>query len=450
MKFWHDETRVYCATNVSGAGEGSTWNLLNPTTGLSPSTIETGDIWGGVSVGGFYSLAVYSAGIVTLGAKRFDVPSNWASKSNGDDSQCFGPLRWVDYPSLIGRVAVATSGPGTSFAFASAQPAFGMNSSTHQEQIDLYDASMALLQSDVTATRMDDSHFTVAPESAAISAAWCLIHDAAKWYVNDNSPKGDYAVLEWLADFRGFGEYSRLSGITDCDGAPVSGLPTANAGGGPLSDHTQFASFNQTPGCLPFVPCAAKVVCVSPNGESFANGVTYNFPETFVCDSQYGSKWWGYVQQTMTELFWQQPHRPCNIESCARWIVDDGSCHEDTPLNPPAYACPDDEDFVDGESQPPIYYYEFPPLVEALLALPATYGPDQNESPPALPPGIQIGWLSPVDHLPADGDVAYPPEPPGVSKDGGVPGGASTAWNVHDQLCAQAAGCRFNYTLTLC
>src|SRR6185312_8340006 len=140
--------------------------------------------------------------VATLGAKKFDVPSNWSSKSNGDDATGFGPLRWPDEPSLLGRIAVTADGPGTSFTFTTAQPAFGMNSSAHQEQVDLYDTSMTLLQSNVTATRVDDSHFTVAPGSAAVSAAWCVIHGAAKWYVNDESPKGDYAVLEWLADFR--------------------------------------------------------------------------------------------------------------------------------------------------------------------------------------------------------------------------------------------------------
>jgi hypothetical protein len=451
MKFWYDETRVYCATNVSGTGAGSTWSLIDPHTVLAPVTVEPGDIWGGPSVGGFYAIAAYSGGVVTLGAKQFDVPSNWASKSNGDDAASFGPLRWSDKPSLLGRIAVTTTGPGTSFTFATAQPAFGMNSSAHQEQVELHDASMTLLQSDVTATRVDDSHFTVAPGNAAASAAWCTIHGAAKWYVNDDSPKGDYAILEWLADLRSFGEYSRLNGLTDCDGSPITGLPTTNAGGGPLTADTQFASFNQTPGCLPFVPCAPKVICLSPNGESFTNGITYNFPESFVCDTQYGSKWWGYAQQTMTELFWQPPHRPCNIESCARWIADDGTCLENTPLNPPAYACPDDEDFVDGESQPPVYYYAFPPLAEVRLTVPANYGTNQDEAGPALPIPIQIGWLSPVDHVPADGDVAYPPEPPGVSKDGGVPDGATTAWEVHDRLCVSSAGgCRFNYDDTGC
>jgi len=449
MKFWYDEFRVYCATNVSGSGAGSTWSLIDPNTLLAPVTLESVDIWGGPGVGGFYASAAYSAGVVTLGAKLWDVPSNWASKSNGDESQSFGPLRWSDYPSLLGRVAVTSDEAGTAFTFATAQPAFGMNSSTHQEQIDIYDASMTALSINVTATRISDTQFSTT--ATFPSAAFVMIHGTAPWYVNDATSKGDYSVLEWLADFRSFGEYTRLGSITDCDGAPVTGLPVTNAGGGPLSTETQFATFNQTPGCLPFVPCAPKVVCVSPNGESFTNGVTYDFPASFVCDAQYGSKWWGYVQQAMTDLFWQPPHRPCNIEPCARWLADDGTCQENTPLNPPAYACPGDEEYVDGETQPPVYRYSFPPMVEARLTVPNNYGTEQDEAGPVLPLHIQIGWLSPVDHVSADGDVAYPPEPPGVSKDGGIPGGSTTAWDIHSRLCASSSGgCRFDYAATGC
>jgi hypothetical protein len=90
-KFSYDESRVYCATNVSGSGPGSVWSLLDPVTGLAPTTTpEVDDIWGGPSVDGFYLLSGWDGTNVTLGAKQFDVPSNWASQSNGDDDACFG------------------------------------------------------------------------------------------------------------------------------------------------------------------------------------------------------------------------------------------------------------------------------------------------------------------------------------------------------------------------
>jgi len=441
-KFWFDEDFVFCAVNASGSGEGSTWTLTNPITGLAPDdSTDFSGLWGGPVVGGFYNIAGYSAGTLTLGAKIYDAPSNWTSKSNSDEASCFGKLRWDTRPALLGRVAITSDIAGTTMTFAIAQPAFGMNASTHEEQIDLYSSEMILLAENVIAARISDTQFSI--PSVQTSAAFATIHGAAKWYVNDSSPKGDYVLLEWLADFRTFGEFTRLSAINDCSGAPVTGLPTANAGGGPVTPGTQFAAFSQTPGCLPFAPCAPKVVCISPNGETFANGVTYDFPAEFVSDEQYGSKWWAFVQSTMTDLSWQRPHRPCNIKPCAIWTMDTGSCSADTDGS-----CPGDDDYVPGESEPPEYFFGHAPQVEARVAIPDNYGDAQNESTPSLPDGIQIGWLSPVDH--SSGDVAYPPEPPGAEQDRGVPASAATAWDLHSAICAHRSGCRFNHQLPVC
>jgi hypothetical protein len=439
-KFWLDENRVFCAVNAGGAGAGSTWTLTEPATGLAPAddTDFTGT-WGGAVVNGFYNVTSYSAGTLTLGAKVFDLPSNWTSKSDADEAFCFGKVPLASRPSLLGRIAITPDAPSTTFTFSAAQPAFGMDSSTHQEQVDLLDASMTAVATNITATRIDDSNFSI-PTSHP-SAAWCVIH-GEKYYINDTSPKGDYARLEWLADFRSFGEFSRLSGILDCSSTQVV-QPSTNAGGGPVSAATQFASFSQTPGCLPFVPCAPKVVCISPNGETFANGITYDFPETFACDQQYGSKWWAFIQSTMTDLFWQRPHRPCNIKPCARWSMDTGICAANS-----GGSCPGDDDYIPGVSEPPEYFFAHAPQVEARLTVPSNYGVAQNESAPALPAGIQIGWLSPVNF--ASGDIAYPPEAPGAEQDRGNPADANTAWALHALLCAHAAGCRFNYQLPAC
>jgi len=460
-KFWFDETRVCCATNVSGSGVGSVWALIDSLTGVAPVfIIGPDDYWGGPCVGGFYQIAGWDGTNVTLGAKKFDVPSNWKSKSDvgaidlgsgakTDADFCFGPLRWIDKPSLLGRVAI-TPHSDLSCTLASPQPAFGMDSATHQEQIDIYDASMTLIVANTTATRVDDSNFSL--DTFYPNAAWIQIHGSPKYYMNDGNPKGDFVKLDWTSDFRSFNEAGRLNGINGCDGVtPIGGGPTTNAGGGPIDSATQFASFNQTQCCLPFVPCAPKVVCITPNGESFANGHTYDFPLTFALDEAYGSKWWGYILPIMTDLFWQQPHRPCNIATCARWIMDGGTCAENVEG-----FCPGDDGYVsDEETPPPIYYFAHAPQVEARLSVPSSsdfcshaYGPDQNEGGPALPASIQIGWLSPVTNI--TGDVALPPTPPGVTDDG-TPGGYAGPWELHRAMCeAAVGGCRFNYTLPGC
>lgn len=439
-KYMFDENHVFCAVNLSGSGAGSTWTITDALTGSAPADVtDFSGVWGGPVVSGFFNVSSYSGGTLTLGSKVYDVPSNWTSHSNADGALCFGKLRYASYPALLGRVGVTPDMAGTTFTFETAQPAFGMDSSTHQEQVDLWDATMTSVASNVTATRIDDSNFSTS--AAHTSAKYVTIHGGPAWYMNDNRPKGDYLLLQWTSDFRTPGEYGRLSTTVDCDGSPVS-LPTENAGGG---DPTfPYGSFSQTAGCLPFLRCDPRVVCISPNGETFANGITYDFPESFSADETYGSKWWAYVQSTMTDVFWQTPHRPCNIETCSKWQMDGGICADDAPGS-----CPGDDDFVDGESEPPLYFFAHAPLVEARLSVPANYGLAQDESGPTLPGDVQIGWLSPVDHN--TGDVAFPPLPP-LPESGNIgrPGGASTEWDLHSTFCEHVDGCRFDYSLPGC
>ncbi len=452
IKFWFDETKVFCATNIAGTGAGSTWSLTDPVTGNAPpDDTDFSGVWGGPVAGGFYDVTSYSGGTLTLGSKMFDLPRNWASKSevtSGDGTHdsdfCFGKLRFPGAPALLGRIGITPDGAGTTMTFASTQPAFGMTASTHQELVDLWDANMNPLASAVTATRVDDNTFTIA--NAQHTAAFVTIHGATAWYMNDTAPKGDYAVLEWMSDFRSAAEFGRLAGVLNCDGNQIA-QPTTNAGGGPVTQ--PFASFTQTAGCLPFVPCSPKVVCISPNGETFPNGKTFDFPASFACDEQYGSKWWSYVQSTMTDIFWQPPHHPCNIKPCAQWKMDGGDCQDDSIEDGVEFGCPGDDGFVEGETLPPVYCFAHAPQVEARLTVPCTYGLLRNECPPALPGDIQIGWLSPV--MNSSGDIALPPNPPGALQDRGEPAGASTTWDFHSLLCVQiAAGCRFKYQVPGC
>ena len=294
---------------------------------------------------------------------------------------------------------------------------------------------MNLLAGNVTATAVNDVEFTIAVSQP--KAAFITISGAPKWYMNDDFPKGDFLNLEWTSDFRSSLEAARLSGAVDCNGNPLP-APTTNAGGGPLAN--PYATFTQTPGCVPFAPCGPKVVCITPNGEQFSNGVTYPFPVTFKADEKYGSKWWGWIQAIMTDLLWQAPHAPCGFvdedsgEDLA-WAMDNGTCQADF-----------DEDTDSGVTHHKFYAHA--PQVEARAAVPCNYGNAQNECAPALPAGIQIGWSSPVTAT--TGDIAFPPSPP-PPQDDGVPNGTTTAYSLHAILCATSAkGCRFSYSLPGC
>jgi len=426
-KFAYDETLVYCLNDLSGSGTGATFALTN-WDGASITLTDTSGAWGGASVGGFFNIS-QSGGTITLGTKVYDLPSNWVSRS-GDDAQCFGKLRFDGCASLRGRQAITVS--GMTITFNEAQPQFGLASATHHEQVDIYDASYTLLATNVTATRVNDSSFTTV--TAYPTATW-VTNTGVKYYFDDEFPKGDFAILQWLFDYRTNGERGRLVGEVDCSGTQIA-QPAANYG---------YAAFQQDARCLSSQPCTPAVVCFTPNGETFANGIIYGFPSTFVMDEQYGSCWQGYVQQTMTDLFWQKPHLPCGALSLSiladpgdtvdgsaiSWVMDNGTCEADS---------------FDEETGLQTMYFPLAPQVEARLTLPANYGAAQNETPPSLPGGITIGWLSPVDHN--NGDVAYPPGYIGFNLDG-TPASLMTPWVLHSLLCAAIdpeSTCRFKGT----
>ena len=433
-KFTLDETQTYCW-----------YDPLIIDLGGNPVTSRTFDgIWGGPCVNGFYTgCTTDSGGTLTLGTKVYEIPTGWSTRS-GDSSLAFGRLRWQSggvstAPSILGRAfisAVVDSNGNQPFSHAAdagqlplgspvdwiptwhlspTQPAFGLEPISHHETVDIYDASMTVLATSVTATRVSDSQFTTTVSWA--TAAFIQIHGAPDYKWDDNYPKGDFLTFTWLRDFRTNGEYARLatSGgggpVYECDGKTVVDHPTlANYG-----YMTDGSGFSKTPHALPILPCHPSVVCFSPNAESFANGLTLDFPADFKLDGLYGSIWHGNPLFSMDDLLWQTPHLSC--ANCPGWSEDDGQCRADD-----ATTC----------------YYELPPQVEARKDLPTL-----PAGCPALPAGVSFGLLSPVTNN--TGDVAYPPAPLPYGSSGG-PALSSTPWYLMDNLCSSKDACsRFTY-----
>jgi hypothetical protein len=292
--------------------------------------------------------------------------------------------------------------------------------------VDIYDDGYSLLASSEPATRVNDTTFTTA--TAYPSARWIQIHGSPAYYFADNYPKGDFVTLQFTHDLRTNGEAARLAGVVDCDGDPVA-RPSENYG---------FESFDQTQHCLPWLQCAPMVVCFSPNEERWKNGITIPFPADFIMDEVYGSKWQGVVQPVMTDLFFHPPHKPLGVITDSEtadsliWTMDDGTCQADS------------EETTEGGATIFRKFYPLAPQVEARISLPGNYGLTQSESPAALPAGIEIGWLSPVDNAPGAG-VAAPPAAVGF-KISGLPASTDSAGQLHARLCAASADesvCRF-------
>jgi hypothetical protein len=438
-RFLIDETQVYCVASGSGTSFVVTDLAGDTLTGAIPG-IGTG-LWGGPAVGGWWSgCGCDDSGNVTLGTLALHVPAGWDSPSK-DGATVFAPLRFPTCPSLLGRVAVTTAPPISrviTFTWQDAQPQFGMAPSG-TESVTIYDRGMNVLGTE-TATRTADGTFTVTTSTDYSTAVWVMIAGSPAWYFNSNYPRGNFLTLEWLEDTRTNGQAGDHAETRDCaeqanydawvaggsvGDEPSDALPPpadtptlAWPPGGPYTSvNSGFASFTQTQHCLPDITCAPRVICFTPNGETFANGVTVAMPDTFTMDERYGSYWYGKVQTTMTEMFYQQPHVPCGTDP-TDWVQDDGSCN--LAGDPPAtYGCP--------------------PLAEAEAQFPG-YGISGTESPSAWFP-YTPGWLSPVDY--ATGDVAYPDAPMGFDANGNPSG--FTSEYLHRATLIANIGC-FNYS----
>ena len=480
-KFLLDETTIVGVASLSGSGTGATFTSTE-LDGATPKTIsDASGIWGGSSVGGFYNISA-SGSTVTLGTKIYNLPSGWNTPS-GDGGSCFGRLRFSGAPSLLGRASVTIDATGKVFKFGVAQSNFGM-AVNNQEQVDIFDEDMNSLGSNVTATLIQSWESSTAfttgqiivdtngnlqtvttggttsgseptwntnlsgttsdggvtwtltkigsftgssfvTSSTYTDAAFVLIHGAPGYYFSDSSPKGDFAVMEWERDFRSQGEYARLTGTLDCSSSQVP-RPTENAGGGAVeTTATAFKSFSQNQYCLPFVPCAPRVFCISPNGESFANGITIGFGASNILDERYGSRWETFVMPAMTDLFWQTPHRPVGLDDTIAWKMDDGTCQDNTDTT---------------------NFYAHSPQVETRLTVPTNYGNAQNETAPSLPSGITIGFLSPVFYDSGSyADVATPFEFIGFTDGGGI-SGIDSAFALHARFCGSITCGYFDYS----
>ena len=109
-------------------------------------------------------------------------------------------------------------------------------------------------------------------------------------------------------------------------------------------------------------PCCPAVVCISPNGEAFDNGDTYDFG-TILSDDTYGDLWQAVPFFSINDPLWQTPRRPCDYAwDTFTWTEDDGSCNADVPGS--------------------VRYYPAAPQVEPRCAIP--------DCAPTMPVGTSI------------------------------------------------------------
>ena len=383
-----DETTVACINSF----DGTTASLGNAVTIPDGSTV----LFYGTSNDGIYTVntggggtGVYSLTVTFVKALPGTF-SYWDDGSGGAYNGIVAKLRFPTCPPMGGRLAVASvtdNHDGTcTLVTDAAQVPLDAN-------VDLCDGLMNALASNLAPTASSTTTFNVTAAYATIAGAkWACLYGAlpgeggTPWYWGDSAGKGNFVLMEWVADKRTAGEAGRLgttaATYTDCNGTvwdvPYNtGGQLYNPDGSPNYGYS-FASF--TDECKGFVACAPWMIVCSPNPSDTppsGTGVRFDFGSLAPLDTQYGTQQSMVPSQAMADPLWQTPHASlCNPDATKPTCI---------------------------------------PLVEARAILPAAGGatvpPDngagwaQNETPP--PPPVDYTMLSPVTHN--TGNVEYPP-----------------------------------------
>lgn len=387
-RYAFDEAHVGCIT------DDASWPTI---------TVENPDGDPGFSVGdtvlisgsnsGVYQITGGGSTVYTVGAKLHDFPAGYSLPSG----TC-GKVRWPAAWALCGAVAVTDATPTTPIQITVAEATWlrtgdsvtiaGVGGNTAA------DGTWTITRVSSTEFTLDGSVGSEAytaggtiQSAGAPSAAWAT-----------TAPTGSYHYLTWLHNFRDVAEQARyaaayasyvaagdaecLACIPEPDATPIRPYQAAN--GMPQS----VVAVTSACGTLHYTDPGSRVcrpvVCFSPNGETFSNGVTVDFPSTFPLDDRYGSLWQAAVSELVDPL-WQYPHVPCNAFEDELFVLfaEDqvGDCNGTTTAG--------------GE-----YYFAHRPIEESVCAVPA--------GAPALPEGA-----SPVNVLTSEADLNAPSPPAG-------------------------------------
>ena len=384
-------------------GPGSV--TIGPTT---PGIYEIVSITGPTSVedypGSGYYIDVYD---VTVDTKIDDLPTDFAYGDARDDDDYLGALRWWSVaPGIAGRVAcTVTEAAGTvTIVTSTAQPYLRTGA-----VVDVCDSVMTVLASSLTITRVGDSEFT-GTHAAMPTAAYIVphtLHDGStpgtKYYFHENMGKRTFVSLTWTFSAR----------------AAEAGYPS------PPTFYVVDGCLDlvAVQSCVPFTPCAPAIIGHVPGAgattDDFENHALSAMPSSITFDSLFGTFSLQAVESTMPDPFWQTPFVPDGdvfLPGTVDWREDDGSGAADAP---------------DGAGW--IRYYAHHPLVEARSTVPATYGPGQNESPPALVSGVSLTYDLTVNDI----------SPPYYSN--GIPYGYDGIWRPYLlwDIVRQRSGGRF-------
>lgn len=426
-RFAVDEAKAWCATNITGSV------ITLDATGTAPAfaantlvlLCDTGD----PLVDGVYQASVTGTWEITLGTRKWDLPTDFTRDHGGSDSPTpfIGVIRFPSAFAIRGRARVKTATQDSSKVILEYGPqtktAFG--EFKYLRDGDMVDCQgIPGLGANLAWERVDDTHGKVTGTLTGDydGKGFLISHGAPDYEWDTTYPRRTYILNKWLSVWRDFQERDRAitqytECPTTCPGGDCSVIEPGDTnhirplqGGRGLNQSVK--SFEYTEACLRFTQCDPAVICISPNGETWPNGITYEFPAAsdVVPDELYGGPLWQSVPiVAQTNWMTQTPAKPCveDVTYSGGWVSDDGTCK------------------TDGVNK----YYQAPWLVEPVASL--------FTGQPSLPAGEYVGWLSISDmnnvSLP-DGNIT--PNPP--------KGGDSLAlpfdWLGNTKACIEAVG----------
>ena len=212
---------------------------------------------------------------------------------------------------------------------------------------------------------------------------------------SDDRSKGDYTRHEWGYDRRDIGERVRMV-TASCQPGYNTPRPEQSAHG----IEQAVNSFTCYTACRSPGICSPAVLCISPNGETFANGVTTGLGSV-TADDVYGDQWQGIFIQSVDDPLWVIP--PVPVGWGGQWLRDNGGCQTDT-----------------GSAR----YYAMPRQVEARCAKP--------DGAPDMPAGYDNSFLTFAEFefaTPAGRNKSFPPLPLLTDSAGG-PIPIPTSWSI--------------------
>lgn len=409
-RFLLDETKVACV--LTAVGTPALVTLHQAVTGITTGQLCLVCGVTGVT-NGVYEVTRTSDTVYELTTLK------WLAPARTDcGTGIFGKLRWQTAPPICGRLAVASAtqnGSAVDIVLAAAAPYLRTGDAVSFTDVGGLGANLGV-------TVADETHFSVTGTVGAYGGGgYVASYGAAGYQWNDEDAKGDFLWAEWLFDYRDYQERNRVidnadycSNCEDHEPASRALIRPYQAGHGMPQE---VRTFTVVEDCLAFSVCDPQVMCLSPNGEVWANGKTRGFP-SLPLDERYGARWQGAVVQHMENPLWQAPHRACvegvdpayRFSECAHG-EDDGTCQQDTCF----------EDVYGGQGD---HYFPHRPLVEARASVPAgaslptatgeaiDSAGDYGLSMPGSD-AVHIGFLGiaalNVSATPVDGNVLPPP-----------------------------------------